>query len=291
MFFSAKELHKAAKSDFYLAEGILNDMDCNYDGYDSTKTPSLVKVRAYVKACKEAIVKREETAQFKQGSKYVGEAELYKWFRPWDIVPKLKNWQAPAGDYGVGIEIEHGFRSNRAASKIVEKIKNWRHIAVDIEGGEHPIEATFPPFEYSKMNSRRQPFRYLKVLRDNSDLLFEHEAGEHVGIHVNVSVGGGGRFDRRRVGDMRNVLSMICAGWDANTTALCNKYFGRKPYGYCNDYSGKYVEYKLFNSTTKSHLLRRYIHIAVALTELINSSSPITETTVLEALEKGYNKR
>ena len=54
---------------------------------------------------------------------------------------------------------------------------------------------------------------------------------------------------------------------------------------------GKYIEYKLFNSVTDWKVLRRYIDIAVSLTALLASDELIDRTTVLAALEAGYNNK
>lgn len=288
MFFSAKQLYAAAEQVSWIHANIV---DC------TGKNLSMRSVRDYVRKCKEAIVNRRCDVRISE----FGYEDLYKWYRPWDIVPELKNFQAPAGDYGIGVEVEYGFRSQAAATTIANKVKNWRNIALDVEGGTFPIEATFPPFLYSKMNSKRQVFRYLKLLRNNASLLSEHAAGAMVGTHVNVSVGQR-RIDSDRIDSMREVMSTL---WFRNTRTraneLANKYFGRVPYGRVNGVgswqgpghgSYSYVEYKLFNSTTDSKALRRYINIAVALTDLlVDETRNITEQTLLDACEAGYNKR
>lgn len=279
MFFSVKELYNHAKEDRWAASNIT---DHNL---------TMNACRKYVKLCKEAIVRRDANAYISENvyCVYVG-----KWLRPWDIVPALRNWQAPEGDYGIGVEVEMGFRSLAASRTIADKIKNWKHIAVDTEGGDYPIEATFPPFLYSKMNSKRQPFRYLKLLRDNIGLVQRHAPGAVIGTHINVSKGGVNSYNYNRIEDMNCVLeTLVGARWD-NTPpqrALATKYFGRNPYGFANCNSGKYLEYKLFNSTTDGKALRRYINIAVSLTELITSTREINEESVIAALEAGYTKK
>ena len=274
MFFSAKDL--------YL---YLQDNAWDYE-YKTGRTLSFSSVRRYVKAAKEAVVRRDGYL----GAEYRSEC-LYKWYRPWEVVPKLKEFSPPVGDYGIGVEVEMGFISQTAASTIVNLIKNWRWIAVDIEGGSHPIEATFPPVLYSKMSSKSQVFRYLKLLRDNHELVHNHSPSSSVGTHINVSKGGIQFFDEDRVDEVSCIMERFgnYPGVRGEARDKCIKYFGRVPYGGVYDQGG-YLEYKLFNSTTDGKALKRYINIAVALTDLIDSDQEITEESVFAACELGYNK-
>ena len=279
MFFSAKEYHSWLNS----SEG-----EWNKERIIGSRTRriSLRAAAKRLRAIKDAIIEREEFVElddYDDDGYGDGGEDIYKWLRPWHVVPKLKNWQPPAGDYGIGVEIELGFNTESAARRVAQAVRNWRYVALDIEGPAHPIEATFAPFAYSKMSNRMQPFRYLKLLRERPGDVYQHDPASHTGTHINVSSQvtsyDYNKLDRLRVGLYR--LSR-----EQNY-----KYFGRNPYGYVNIYSGKYLEFKLFNSTTDSKVLRRYIHIAVALTELVTSEREITDESVLGALEAGYNKR
>ena len=272
MFFSAKALYTHLKNDYYAVGEFVDDTGV---------PPTFKNVRGYVKACKAAIVERDYYADFGDRP-HVG-----KWWRPWDVVPKLRNFQAPEGDYGIGVEVEMGFRNVAGSRHIANLIKNWRYIAVDIEGGDYPIEATFPPVLYSKLSSKTQVFRYLKLLRDNIDCVHPHRQDDFVGTHINVSKGGVSRYDRGRVDTMYYLLVGL-RGSDARRED-CYKYFGRFPYGGVYDRGG-YLEFKLFNSTTDSKALKRYINVAVALTDLIDSDTTIDEDSVFAACEAGYNK-
>ena len=86
-------------------------------------------------------------------------------------------------------------------------------------------------------------------------------------------------------------MSAVLSNLDA--TELC-KYFGRIPYGYGyvrETSNGRFfIEWKLFNSTSEAATLKRYINIAVALTDLMYSSQSITRESVMIALEYGYNR-
>lgn len=285
MFFSAKELHAH-----------LND-SANWDGryfaeeYGST---SLYKIRKYVAAAKRGIIARESEVEITIGPPErdywdgklrcpTADIELYKWYRPWEVVPALKNFTPPVGDHGIGVEVEFGFNSLQGSQKIAKAVSKWKYIALDIEGGDYPIEATFPPVLLSKLNSKSQVFRYLKLLRDNIEDVQKHHPSHMVGTHVNVSKGGVLQMDQLRADLVGDVLHAELSEDEQY------KYFGRRPYGGCNS-MGKYIEYKLFNSTTDSKAVRKYINVAVALTDLICSSTEITEHSVRAALESGYTK-
>lgn len=210
---------------------------------------------------------------------------LGKIYRPWSIIPALRDFSPPEGDFGVGVEIEYGFTSNEAAKTAMYHVRNWKHVALDREGGMYGVEATFPPILYSKLSKRDKPFRYLDYLAANPEMLSRHYGA--VGTHINVSASC--RIDSDRRTSVNHVLLSL-------SEARKRKYFNRTPYGYINARSESangngYVEMKLFNSTTCSITLRRYINIAVSLVQLIISETPITETSVIEALEAGYNKR
>lgn len=275
MFFSAKQLLEWDKGQAY------SDLKWQLfymDGKEEAPV-TLSRVKKYVAACKKAIVERKEEIH----TDYDEYISLWKWYRPWQVIPELKNFSAPDGEYAIGIEVEMGFVSQEAASKIASKVQHWKNIALDFEGGSYPIEATFPPFLYSKLSSKCQPIRYLKLLQENSDLVEEHGNDEEVGIHVNVSKGGS-RLNGRRVDQVSNILR------DLNQEEN-DRYFGRYPYSYANCYEGNYIEFKLFNSTTDPKVLRRYIHIAVALSAIIYGEQEITTELVLSALSTAYNKR
>lgn len=219
------------------------------------------------------------------GDGYLQYIHLGKIYRPWSIIPALRDFSPPDGDFGVGVEIEYGFTSNETAKTAMYHVRNWKHVALDREGGTHGVEATFPPILYSKLSKRDKPFRYLDYLAANRNMLSRHYGA--VGTHINISASG--RIDNNRRESVNDVLIYL-------SDTQKHKYFNRLPYGYINPRTENangngYVEMKLFNSTTCSITLRRYINIAVSLVQLITSATPITETSVIEALEAGYNKR
>jgi hypothetical protein len=211
---------------------------------------------------------------------------LGKWIRPWHIVPELREFRAPEGDFGIGVEVEMGFRNTAAAQIVANYIKNWKYVTLDFEGGQYPIEATFPPMIYSKISKRSQVYRYLKFLQENRDLVAPNQGA--VGTHVNVSCSGLDMVAQQRLNSVNDILMYRLTGSDKT------KYFGRTPYGY-GRYRGRpdnqYIEYKLFNSQLDPRRLLQYINIAVALTKLVvDQTTPVTADSVRAALEAGYNK-
>jgi hypothetical protein len=212
-----------------------------------------------------------------------------KWYRPWDVVPELAAWEAPVGDYGVGVEVEMGFVSLEASQEVAEHISDWDYIALDMEGGDWPIEATFPPVPFSTIKTSKV-MEYTDYLNNNSHLVEYHDNGSMIGTHVNVSKGGQG-IPVGRVQSLTYALQEVVRDY-----RLAEKYFGRHPYGYANGMdshpSGGYrwIEFKLFNSQTDPSRLLQYINEAVCLTELVcDTSRAITAQEVHLALEKGYN--
>lgn len=276
MFFSVKALHAYAAQDSYELsddyEEIVGDERVGRWGEPLT----LAECRKLMRAVKTSIVQQADRRPF-------------KWLRPWHVVPELANFRPPEGDFGIGVEVEMGFNSREDASFFVDKLKNWRHVAFDSEGGcwEGPgrsswgVETTFAPFLYSKMSKDRQAFRFLKLLQQNQERVFTHRSSSIVGTHINVSTPNGSPgYDRIRSISMRlGYLNM-----DQKV-----KYFNRDPYDYGFD-QGSHVEWKLFNSVPDPAALRRYINIAVALTALAAGTDTITDMSVLAALESGYNK-
>lgn len=271
MFFSAKQLYDSK----IVQEWELGD----FDGKDLPV--SLSRIKAYVRACKKAIVNRE---QYAVSDDCADGVDTFKWYRPWEVVPSLKEFKAPDGEYAVGIEVEACFSDRGKA--VASKVQHWKNIAIDFEGAEEMMEVTFPPTLYSKMSSKQQHFRYLKLLSKDRTWLDHNDedcdAG-FVGIHVNVSKGGCD-VNYRRVEALSYSLRELS---DSDNL----KYFGRQPYSYANSYGGNYVEFKLFNSTIDPKVLRRYIHIAVALADIIYGEQEINIDLVRSALSTAYNKR
>lgn len=212
---------------------------------------------------------------------------LSKWTRPWDVVPELRQFSVPEGDFGVGIEVEMGFKSTEDAAYFCNWMKDWKYVTFDYEGGDYPIEATFPPMLYSEMNNRSLPFRYLRKLTKEKDRVFEHRENDCVGTHINVSKGGITNYNPDgRLGDLNRALKELTGNKDLST-----KYFGRRPYGLAFN-QGRYIEFKLFNSQLSDKRLRQYIDMAVSLVELVvgKLDTTIDAKAVHIALEEGFCK-
>jgi len=225
---------------------------------------------------------------------------LGKIARPWDVVPRLRDFRAPEGDYSVGLEVEYGFSSVASARETISFVANWKNVCIDREGGTFGVETTFPPMLFSKITNKQPVFRYLRHLKEKEGRLASHLG--RVGTHVNVGSWQGG-FSDWLLGALSSALSYRLSDEDKR------KYFGRMPYGYLYQ-RGSYVEYKLFNSTTDITAVRRYINIAVSLTKLLDEyrhapivigvdptshnsqdggASTFPREAVLAALERGYN--
>lgn len=239
-----------------------------------------------MRAVKDAIVSR-------RGSVYVdGETfGVTKFYRPWDVVPELKNFTAPVGDFSIGIEVECGFNTITAARNLCRTIRNWRNIAIDAEGGTNGIETTFPPMLYSKLNMQSPCLKYIKLL-ETADR-YVHNPENYVGIHVNVGWNGIGNWTDAHLARQSELNTIIRGrGYGSTHPALSDevhvKYFGRCNHG-CMYLQSRHLEFKLFDTVTDPKVVRRYIDTAVSLAALFkDESTPITAETVLAALERGY---
>lgn len=287
MYFSAKEFYDYATRNQNFYNGALWAIRVEL-GLDSDAPVSL-------KQAQKGLAKIKEKLRNRQAGNYS------KWYRPWEVVPKLKEFRAPEGDYGVGVEVELGFVSLAAARQVANHVQHWKYITLDFEGGSNPIELTFPPIPYSVLNKRSQVIRYLDYLNVNSHLVHPHAPGRVAGTHVNVSCGSVPIINIQRCGAVNSMLWHLMGydpnyGWDSVYTtqtaehrARATKYFGRRPYGWGYPQGGgRWIEWKLFHSTIDSKRFIQYANVAVALTRLICGTDTINEASVLQALEDGY---
>lgn len=291
MLFSAKQLHSylASNEGIHSRSTVLHLL--RESGAD--RLPSVRECGVILSIARNLLVSRNRDT--------IGSAYLGKWLRPWSVVPELRNFQVPEGDYGVGIEVEYGFQTQAHAAFIANVIKNWRYIAMDSEGGPNGIEVTFAPTLYSKFNSASQACRYLKLLSENAARLYPHSRSQTVGTHVNLSYAGYNGNDPDLYDRLRTINAYVDTrnGWMLDGRRAYGegaisfdqqvKYFGREPYEGMNT-RPTHVEFKLFNSVTDWKALRKYVNISVALLELIRSNTEINRETVVDALERGYNK-
>lgn len=294
MFFTNNELINLYRTDYGVRHAVNRDT-CSlinsgrlslkgYDTYGNALLSSKYKIVKAYKAIKQSIVDRDFRAT---------EYSTSKWLRPWEYIQSLKDFSPPDGDFGVGIEVEMGFRSLESCKFFSRALSKFKYVAIDREGpGTWPIEATFPPVLYSKFNSKCYAMRYLSLLHNNRDMVLNHLPTSHTGTHVNVSVPRGIRENfnsyhlARRLDDLNRFLGRL--GSEDKRT-----YFGRSPYGYgytrgANEDS--FIEWKLFNSTTDPAVLKKYVDRAVALTKLLYSRSAVTASSVLNALQNASKK-
>ena len=279
MFFSVNEFHDAIHSDERHTQHLWR-----------FRTYSKRELAELLRRVKQGIVRRDGDCSAAVGSKpaiFDYSLYLHKWERPWNIVPKLRNFVPPAGDFGVGVEVEMGFNSRTAASDVVSAIRHWKHIAIDHEGGTHGVEATFPPVLYSKFGKRSQVSRYLQLLNERfEERCVHHMQNHYVGTHVNVSYYSTTTNNSQVNGSRLNLVNNYLSRLDRSQNV---RYFGRDPYRLGMDQS-RWIEWKLFNSVTNWKVLRRYVDIAVSLTALVAADTEITQEAVMAALDAGYNK-
>lgn len=223
----------------------------------------------------------------------------HKWLRPWDVVPHLKNFRAPEGDFGIGIEIEYGFNTTEDFQYIANKIKDWKYIAMDYEGDHVPLETTFQPTLYSQFGPNSQAMRYLYLLKREEARLAT--TGINVGTHVNVSCSVPMTAYGHRVGPVLRYTALVYHSGESYINSgtvngcLLNltreeklRYFNREPYGYI-DKQPYGLEFKLFHSEPDPKQLVKYVEVSVALQRLlIDTTTPITMSTVRAACEAGY---
>lgn len=281
MFFSVNHLYAALCDPANLAAGTGDYARTNSLCIPGTTQPCKKRVRAHVRSLKAAIVNRQTAVRW-----------AAKWLRPWDVVPALRNYQAPDGQFAVGVEVEMGFNDRNAVRAVASHIQHWKHITLDNEGGNYPLEVTFPPVVYSKFGRRCQVANYLRYLNSTDHVnRAELEQSAYIGTHVNISKGG----NTIPVATMQSRCATMNTVLPNSTHSLGGeikrRYFGRDiPYGY-SVWQGHYVEFKMFKSSTDFTAMKRYVNIAVALADLLYSDRRINNDSIREALELGYNKR
>lgn len=282
MFFNSREFHAYLHEPSPSRRPALHSV-LAYHGKSSDSTLTYEEARVFLSAMKKRILSRDF---FADNSSTFNGFSVFKFLRPWSVVPALRNFRPPVGDYGIGVEVEFGFRQLSDARYIANKIKSWKYVAMDYEGGRYGIETTFAPTLYSKWGRRSQAWRYVRLLELNTERLANHHGNAQVGTHINVSKGGVDRFSP--YGTRRSLINSVLSNLSSEHH---QRYFGRRPYGYIND-MGSWVEMKLFDSVADTAALNRYVNIAVSLVDLMtDETAPITTPTVLAALEAGYTKR
>lgn len=279
MFYSAKEIMTWLKANpsginhLYGYSPAIPLRKYNYDtgAYYPDPPVTATAVRAAMKEIRRRILTRPP-----------GAGAPAKFLRPWTVVPHLANFQVPDGDFGVGIEVEYGFRTLEDFQFIADKIKDWKYITLDMEGGRIPLEVTFPPTLYSKWGHNSQAMRYLHLLK--KEVARTEHRGNSVGTHVNISAGGR-HLDsyRHRVDDVNSFLRTM-------GLELCRRYFNRVPYGYLY-IQAHGIEYKLFNSEPEPKQLIKYVEVAISIHRLLLADDvPVTAASVRLACEAGYLK-
>lgn len=218
-------------------------------------------------------------AALKDGITFVDGYTFSKWHRPWESyrsAEELPNRLKLNRDkVWVGVEIEIGARSAADMHSIRQYLlNNFEFVTADREGGPFPIEATFPPCEMGKLLAKDSYISryYADVL--TTDQVVTHASNAFVGTHFNISTPYTRRVSAVTLAENSNVLiNMLVTESNAATPSgnsrhgsgtLVHKLFGRYPYGAAYNH-GKFVEYKLFNSTHNPEHFAWYARVMKAL--------------------------
>ena len=219
-------------------------------------------------------------AALKDGITFVDGYTFSKWHRPWESyrsAEELPNRLKLGRDkVWVGVEIEIGASSAANMHSIRQYLlNNFEFVTADREGGQFPIEATFPPCEMGKLLAKDSYISryYADVL--TTDQVVAHASNALVGTHFNISTPYTRRVNAGNLADNSNTLiTMLIAESNAATPSgnarhnaagtLVHKLFGRYPYGVAYSH-GKFAEYKLFNSTRNPEHFAWYARVMKAL--------------------------
>lgn len=221
-------------------------------------------------------------AALKNGLTFALGYTFAKWHRPWELYrseEELPNRLKLSRDkVWVGVEIEIGARSVSAMHGIRQYLlNNFEFVTADREGGSYPIEATFPPCEMGKLLAKNSYISryYTDVLTTNQ--VVNHTSNAMVGTHFNISTPHTRRSSHGAdvlAANSNTLIEQLLAESHTATPSgnarhnaagtLVHKLFGRYPYGVA--YSrGKFVEYKLFNSTRNPEHFAWYARVMKAL--------------------------
>lgn len=243
-------------------QGITTDHYGRITGINTEITPEITK------AALDYIAERAKSFTF----------PWQKDMRPHDIVPSLRDFKVPAGDFSVGLEIEHRMTSD-ARHKAVDWLRNEPRACMDADGGSL-FEATFPPILFSEITDDWGPYRYSRFLHAEKLTAASYALG--IGIHVNVG------SDPET---MKKANANIYYGWDGFPNREKNqKYFNRQPYGgIYQQAGGKFWEMKMFACTTDVDKIGWYATAGVAILKTF-AAGKSTADSIYAALEVAYNE-
>src|SRR5690606_7468776 len=197
-----------------------------------------------------------------------GKFPAWKALRPWGIVDmstKLdenKPW--------IGWEIETGWNTSESRNRVLAKFINENHhVAVDSEGPEDGAELTWAPANNGEYEGKHPLLFVCDVAAEECENLYEHEAFEHVGTHVNVSTPSSRKLDGVQMESVVNALNLALV--DEFSFGDFEAVFGRGEMygGFFNQ--RKWIEGKLFNTTYDAGEARRYMAVTNRLVNAIET--------------------
>lgn len=213
--------------------------------------------------------------------------------RPWEIIDITRGLDKDA--VWVGIEIEMGFKDTYTMKRTREYIlDNFDYVTCDIEGGEFPVEATFPPVEVGKLfTSDSYLTQYYNDVLSKRGAATKHSPQDWVGTHVNISTP---KYRNNPDSAWSNAMSCVDEALEhigvgenaynfrsvstySGDAKVCQQLFGRVPYSGINPNSGrsgKWIELKLFNSTTDFEVLQWYVKVSELIAKLIDDDDITT---------------
>jgi hypothetical protein len=223
---------------------------------------------------------------------------IFKGVRPWSHVDFVARY--PEAPLLIGVEVEAGFKNTTQHGKAYSYLMDeCEYCTADMEGyDEFPLEATFPPIPADQLLEPgcqllgyydnvmgKQP-----ELWDNSDMIGTHFNVSWPALHRgSVVVAARVNEVTRAIEDMRGSADSYCCedcdgdydDWAERDRSgepdnCVYKLFGRRPYGYLypqsttvNGQPRRWIEMKLFNSTTDILKLRWYKEVTVAIATYI----------------------
>lgn len=191
--------------------------------------------------------------------------------RPWELVDVTSGLDPQQA--WVGIEFETGWGTQDAYHRACNYVfDNFNHTVIDLEGyGGYAAEITFAPENLSTFDegtSKMQQF--LSWLNTDGPATLQNGPGYMIGTHANISTPAYRAMWDEEAGPLNRILRRSLFLMRAAQLVEC---FGRSPYG-ANNMMGsgtsKWIEFKLFDSTSNVEQFNRYVRSIKGLTKVID---------------------
>lgn len=199
-----------------------------------------------------------------------GKFPAWKALRPWGIVDMTS--KLDENKPWIGWEIETGWITYEARNRVMARFINENHhVAVDSEGPEYGAELTWAPANNGEYEGKHPLLFVCDVAAEECEYLYEHEAYEHVGTHVNVSTPSSRKLGIVQMDAVVNALNLALV--DEFSFDDFESVFGRGEMygGFFNQ--RKWIEGKLFNTTYDPVEAKRYMNVASRLAAAIETLS------------------